>query len=439
MRNFIITISFILASQISFSQVNVPYFGNINYLKGYAKEIAGENINYTSAIPDVAKTALLTRCTNGEMKIEWETQPIPAGSKGPYVYFAMIAAYSQGTTHGDRSFNFFINDKKTFTIKTYQNKKDSVWHYEAPTGEALVFVKNREDANYDYHGYLYLRLPVSAYTPGKPVKITIVGEKEDSRDWLMVFKYDFTEDVSILPLSLITKDNKQPITIRVVHFGENTPIQLSLNKENYSFDLVPGKNEFQIYQTPAKENQNLIISAKIKNILDTTFSIVLKPVVHRDIYFIHHAHYDVGYSDLQAKVEARHDQNISNALRYIDRTKNYPDEARFRWNIETANAVDNFQKVCTPEQWNKLIQNIKDGYISIGANYANISTGVCSPDELFKLTSYSNKIKKENGIRIETAMMGDIPGLVWSSLPAMARTGVKYFSDGPNYGGVSSI
>lgn len=435
MRFSIISIVFLFASHLALSQVKVPYFGEIKYLKGYAKEIAGENINYTSAIPDVAKTALLTRCTTGEMSIAWETQPIPAENKEPYVYFAMLAAYSQGTIHGDRSFNFFINDKKFFTIKTFKNKKDSLWHYEAPSGEALVFVKTREDANYDYHGYLYLRLPTSGYMAGEPVKITIVGEKENSPDWLMVFKYDLKEDVSILPLSLITKDNKQPITIRVVHFGENKPIEVTLNKETYSFNLISGKNEFQILQNPVKENQKLTISTKIKDILDTTFSIVLKPVIHRNIYFIHHSHYDLGYSDLQANVEIRHNQNIINALRYIDRTKNYPDDARFRWNIETANAVDNFKKVCTPEQWNKLIQNIKDGYITIGMNYANISTGICSPDELFKITYFSNKLIKENGIKLETAMMGDIPGLVWSSLPAMARTGVKYFSDGPNYGG----
>ena len=165
--------------------------------------------------------------------------------------------------------------------------------------------------------------------------------------------------------------------------------------------------------------------------MDTTFTLIHNPVIHRDIYFIHHAHYDVGYSDLQEKVERQHNKNISDALRYIDRTKDNPYESRYRWNIETANAVENFSKVCTKQQWEQLIKAIKNGYIDVGAIYANITSGICSPEEMFKVTSYSQKLAKQHGLSIETAMMGDIPGLVWGYLPALARTGVKYFSDGP--------
>lgn len=435
MRKVLSFVFLLITINQAFAQVEVPFFGKIKYLKGYAKEIAGENIYYTSALPDVAKIALLTRCTDGEMKISWETEPIPLKTDGDFIYFAMVAAYAQGTLHGNRNFDFHVNDKNIFNIQTFQNNKDSVWHYESIGGEALVFKRTRQDANYDNHGFLFLRLPVSEYVPGKPVRISMVGKNENSPDWFMVFKYNLKEDVSVLPFSLITKDNMQPIAIRVVHFGENATMTINIKKKTYHFNLFSGKNEFLITEEPVKHDEEIDIRASIKNGLDTSFSIILKPVVPRDIYLIHHSHYDVGYSDLQPKVEIRHNQNILNALRYIERTKHHPFESRFRWNIETSNAVDNFSKVCTSEQWIQLINCIKEGSISIGANYANISTGICSPDELFKITSYSNQLMNETGISIQTAMMGDIPGLVWSSLPAMARTGVKYFSDGPNYGG----
>ena len=75
-------------------QVKVPVFGKISYLKGYGREISGENINYNSALPDVAKTALLTRCTDGKKAIEWETEAVPANFQGKYLFFAWLAAHS---------------------------------------------------------------------------------------------------------------------------------------------------------------------------------------------------------------------------------------------------------------------------------------------------------------------------------------------------------
>lgn len=59
------------------AQKKVPYFGNINAINGYENEISGENIDYFSAFPDHATRALLTRTTDGEKTIEWETTKVP--------------------------------------------------------------------------------------------------------------------------------------------------------------------------------------------------------------------------------------------------------------------------------------------------------------------------------------------------------------------------
>src|SRR5689334_8071109 len=64
------------------AQMTVPYFGKIDWINGYEKEISGENISYFSAYPDYATTALLTRCTDGKKIIEWETATVPQNIKG---------------------------------------------------------------------------------------------------------------------------------------------------------------------------------------------------------------------------------------------------------------------------------------------------------------------------------------------------------------------
>ena len=65
--------------------------------------------------------------------------------------------------------------------------------------------------------------------------------------------------------------------------------------------------------------------------------------------------------------------------------------------------------------------------------YGNILTGLSQPEELFHYTEYAQKLEKEYGFKINSAMMSDVPGFAWSLVPAFTTSGVKYFSSGPNY------
>jgi len=418
------------------AQVKVPVFGKISYLKGYAREISGENISYNSALPDVAKTALLTRCTDGKKVIEWETEAVPAGFQGKYVYFAWLAAHSKGTSHGDRSFDLFINDRPAITFKTFEKRNVPFWTFAGNNGEQLVFEWKMDDAAADAHGYMYLRVPAAMCEKGKPLKLKVVGHNENSNDWYMTFKFNFEESIEIEPVALLSINNRQTINVIATHFGNEKPLTLIVNgNENYRFTLKPGMNNFEIYHDAVQEATPVKVVAIIPGQSDREFSLVLKPVKYREIYLIHHSHYDVGYSDRQQVVEQIQNNNIANALRYIEQTRNLPREAQFKWNIETSMAIENFLKICTPVQKDNLIRAIKDGNIAVGGLYAGITTGLCQPEELYRLTMYSQKLEREFGIRIPAAMITDIPGLTWGTIPALARTGIRYFSDGPNYTG----
>ena len=48
-----------------YAQTEVPLFGNVNLLNGYMRTDAGQTLAYNSAVPRVAKDALLTRCADG--------------------------------------------------------------------------------------------------------------------------------------------------------------------------------------------------------------------------------------------------------------------------------------------------------------------------------------------------------------------------------------
>jgi len=61
-----------------------------------------------------------------------------------------------------------------------------------------------------------------------------------------------------------------------------------------------------------------------------------------EIHILHHTHVDVGYTDLQPVVYAKHVEYIGLALDYCRATDDYPDDARFRWINEFSWPVKRF-------------------------------------------------------------------------------------------------
>lgn len=416
------------------SQMTVPYFGKIEWINGYAKEISGENIGYFSAYPDYATTALLTRCTDGKKIIEWETAPVPKNIKDKYIYFSWVAAHSSGTSKDKRNFDLYVNDEKVLTFTTFPNNQMPVWSYAAQDSSRIVFQRTKTDAANDAHGLAFLRLSVDKLEPGLPVKLKVIGQAEGSNDWYMTFKFSFEEKLDITPMPFLLKNGKQSLLLTALHFGKDQQLQIKVNnRQSYVFTAKSGMNSFDIPVDAVTKPDSVFIDATIggKTLLEKYFRV--KPVIYREIYFIHHSHTDIGYSHLQPEVLRIHMKNIDDALRLIDTTKNFHDGAKFKWNVESLWVVENYLKQASQTQKDKFIKAVKDGNICLSGLYANILTGISEPEEVFHYTDYAEQLRRQYGVKIESAMISDIPGYAWTTVTGLAKGGIKYFSSGPNY------
>ncbi|MCD0468689.1 glycoside hydrolase [Flavobacterium sp. JAS] len=427
----------ILLTQSSFAQKEVPYFGKINWINGFAKEITGENITYNSAFQDYATVALLTRNTDGNKTIEWETSLVPNKIKGDYVYFSWVAGHSTGSSSGDRNYDLYVDGKKILAFTTLPKNQNPNWIFKADDGSALAFQQIKLDGANDSQGYAFLRLPVSKVKSGQAIRIKIVGQKQNSNDWFMTFKFAFEENVKVVPMPFLLKNGTQPIVVTVLHFGKDEPVKVKINgKQEYSYIAKDGMNSFDVPIAAVNKEEKIKVEASVNNKIFVDDYFVVKPVVYRELHLLHHSHTDIGYSDLQPEILKIHNKNIDDALAMIEKTKSYPEEAKFKWNIESIWAVENYLKVASPTQKEKFVVAVKNGDIFLSALYVNMLTGMSQAEEMFHYTDYAAKLRKEFGFKINSAMISDVPGFAWSTVTALSKGGVKYFSIGSNFMGL---
>ncbi len=458
------TITLLLALGLfrtTYAQVDLPVFGKQQVINGYAKDVEGEVLSYFSVYPEHATTALLTRCTDGKKAIAWETAAVPQFrlSESPqYFYFSWIAAHNSTTSGGERSFDLYIDDQNVLTFTTQHSTKPATWEAEGLDGVKLVFEFSKMDRHGDAHGFAHLRVPLKFIKPGRPMRLKVVGHAQDSPDWFMTFRYTFEEkvEVKVLPFLLKGEVPLQALQVTAMHFGN--PMQLSVNivyptpLPNWTdtFQVRHGLQTFEALfgveynRSPAYLNtysplqcltlpQPIYVKVTLgkHQVLDTLIEV--KPVIHRDIHLVHHSHTDIGYSHLQAEVETIQNNNIYKALELIDRTRDYPEDSRFVWNVESLWAVENFLGIASEQDKQRFIAAVKSGSIALSANYANILTGLCTPEEMHWIVEYADSLRAWYGLPITMAMQTDIPGMSWSMVDAYAAHGIRHLSQGPNY------
>ncbi|HOH52460.1 MAG TPA: hypothetical protein PLI98_17155, partial [Candidatus Hydrogenedentes bacterium] len=158
-----------------------------------------------------------------------------------------------------------------------------------------------------------------------------------------------------------------------------------------------------------------------------------RPVRPLTVYVLPHSHTDIGYTEIQTEIEDKQVQNLLSGMEIARRTADYPEGARFVWNVEVLWAADLFLKRLGDDDRRRFFEAVKAGQVSLNGMYLNELTGLCRPEELLRLFRMAARMGAETGVPVEAAMISDVPGYTWGTVPAMAQAGIRYFSVAPNY------
>ncbi len=225
----------------------------------------------------------------------------------------------------------------------------------------------------------------------------------------------------------------QPIELQVRHVGDDASVTLhATGAEPVQASLRTGAHKLHIAVPAVSAETKVAVTLESAGSAIATRDVTLKPVRKWQVYLLPHSHVDIGYTHLQSDVEKLHWKHIENAIALSARTRDYPSEARFKWNVEVLWAVESYLNQATPEKRQAFIQAVKDGWIGLDGMYGNELTGLCRPEELLRLFRYGTKLADEIGAPIDSAMISDVPGCTWGIVTAMNQAGIKYFSVGTN-------
>ncbi len=410
-----------------------PVFVNGQYISGYYKDIKGEILRYECQQPD-ADSSLLVRSLNKEKYIEWQTAPMPLEFRGDYVKFVWIAGIDVNPDDPHK-FEMYVNNKKLFSFSSPADTLEKEWTQTAANGMELTFKSTLVDKYGDLFGYMFLKVPQKLNRPGKQLKIKVAGESAGSRTWFMIFRYVTRQGAKIKQdNAIVRKDGKeyQSLRVDILHFGEPATAGVKIGDYQTSLPVTLGLNIKYVEIPVVKKEISYNAEVKINGGYLLKKSIRVKPVKHYDIYLLPHSHVDIGYTQIQSEVEKAQKENIAKAIKIAEKSSDYPPEAQFKWNTEVMWPVECYLKNATEEEKELFADAVRKGWIELDGIYANLLTELCRPEELYRAFNYAVETAEMYNIKIESAMMSDIPGTAWGIIPVMAQNGIKYFSIGTN-------
>ncbi|MGC1649202.1 MAG: glycoside hydrolase family 38 C-terminal domain-containing protein [Candidatus Sulfotelmatobacter sp.] len=409
------------------------------HLNGYRSSLTGQTIEYHSSDPD-ADSALLVRAQSSAHSISWETDPMPARSSGDARFIWLAGIECAGFQHEPENhrFDLLINGQPWFTFKNAKDATANNWKIVGKDGAELSFASVMSDGVGDLFGYMVLKVPGKDFESGKPLILEVQGDNSGSADWYMTFqhRFNFAPQVRAEP-ALLKHDTGawQLLRLSLDNLIDGRTIEVRVpNHQPISQVLKIGSNVIQLPIPAVTSEITLPVRFELNNRLVESSTVRVTPVKKRDIYLLSYSHNDIGYTDLQPDVERKQWRNLDEALRLIRETREYPSEARYKWNLETIWALGTYLQHASPAQRAELLADVREGSLGLSALYANMLTGLANSVEMSHFFDFARSLRTEYHIPMNTAVTSDVPGFSWGFVAALAQSGVKYFATAPNSG-----
>ena len=304
-----------------------------------------------------------------------------------------------------------------------QAPRDLVIDFAGQPARYVVLTADRRNGN---HGSNLFGLSEVRFLADLPLK---------DEDWPRFASFD----VETTPLYL--RQESGPRRMARIHFRggrlyRDATLELQVSGLVARMELAAGPG-LRMIEAPLPdasiEAETLLTAALTTSGKTFTTAAWLQPARPWEIHLLPHSHLDIGYTHPQPEVEQIQWAYFEQAREMAERTQDYPQGARFIWNVEGLWSVERFLKTAPEDARDRFLDAVRKGYIALTGLNASLLSGICRPEELYEHVDGVHLMREQYDIDIDTAMITDVPGYSWGIVPALAQSGIKYLSLGPNF------
>ena len=128
---------------------------------------------------------------------------------------------------------------------------------------------------------------------------------------------------------------------RIVRVEGQSPQSVKLNFGSQTLDYTVAAAE-------AARTLNVSVEAGGQEV--TARAVAIKPARKLTVYILPHSHTDIGYTAIQTDIEEKQINNLLQGMADARHTADYPEDARFVWNVEVLWAADLFLQRLSEQQ-----------------------------------------------------------------------------------------
>ncbi len=165
--------------------------------------------------------------------------------------------------------------------------------------------------------------------------------------------------------------------------------------------------------------------------------VLLHPQRRWRLFLIHQSHLDIGYTDPQLVVLENQCAYLDAALELASRAADWPEPARWRWNVETTLPLQRWLHTRPRRQREAFLALARSGVIEVCALSCNMHTEAFSIDELARQLAFATELRDRFEIPVVTAMQTDVPGATFALPELLSGAGISNLAVANNYAGRS--
>ena len=237
-------------------------------------------------------------------------------------------------------------------------------------------------------------------------------------------------------LPLVRRDGRQAVRIALHAEHAAGRVRVTVDDNEEIVEAGAGRTRTLVFVPAVEQARDARVELEAGGRrLEATLA--LQPPRRWQVHLVHHSHLDIGYTDPQNLILDHHLQYLDAVLDLATATDNWPEPARFRWNVETTWPLERWLAVRPRAARDEFLRRVRERRIEVCALPYSMHTEAYSIDELARTLRFADSLREAHGIEIVTAMQTDVPGAVPGLATLLAAAGIRYLAVAHNYAGRS--